>query len=62
MVKRPITKVDRARVEVKAPEIMTRISMHEPLQIDLKAVDAFVPTGHGQRELIIVDRQTAILP
>ena len=46
------------RVEVKAPGIIARKSVHEPLQTGLKAIDALVPIGRGQRELIIGDRQT----
>ncbi len=45
-------------IEVKAPGIMTRKSVHEPLQTGIKAIDALVPIGRGQRELIIGDRQT----
>jgi F-type H+-transporting ATPase subunit alpha len=48
----------RSRVEVIAPGIMARKSVHEPLQTGLKAIDALVPVGRGQRELIIGDRQT----
>jgi proton translocating ATP synthase F1 alpha subunit len=50
--------VTRSRVEVKAPGIIARKSVHEPMQTGLKAVDALVPIGRGQRELIIGDRQT----
>ncbi|MFO7983292.1 MAG: F0F1 ATP synthase subunit alpha [Desulfuromonadales bacterium] len=46
------------QVEVKAPGIVARKSVHEPLQTGLKAIDAMVPVGRGQRELIIGDRQT----
>ncbi|MEA3334161.1 MAG: F0F1 ATP synthase subunit alpha, partial [Pseudomonadota bacterium] len=46
------------RVEIKAPGIVDRQSVHEPLQTGLKAIDAMVPIGRGQRELIIGDRQT----
>jgi F-type H+-transporting ATPase subunit alpha len=46
------------RVEVKAPGIIPRKSVHEPMQTGLKALDALVPVGRGQRELIIGDRQT----
>lgn len=53
-----IKDVKRARVEVKAPGIMPRRGVHEPMQTGLKAVDALVPIGRGQRELIIGDRQT----
>nr|YP_009731008.1 ATP synthase F1 subunit 1 [Epirixanthes elongata]QBB73141.1 ATP synthase F1 subunit 1 [Epirixanthes elongata] len=49
---------ERRRVEVKAPGIIERKSVHEPLQTGLKAVDSLVPIGRGQRELIIGDRQT----
>ena len=48
----------RTRVEVKAPGIVPRRSVHEPVQTGLKAIDALVPVGRGQRELIIGDRQT----
>ena len=48
----------RSRVEVKAPGIIPRKSVHEPVQTGLKALDALVPVGRGQRELIIGDRQT----
>lgn len=48
----------RSRIEVKAPGIVTRKSVHEPLQTGLKAIDSMVPIGRGQRELIIGDRQT----
>jgi len=48
----------RRRVEIKAPGIIPRKSVHEPMQTGLKAVDALVPIGRGQRELIIGDRQT----
>lgn len=56
--KGPIQNVTRERVEVKAPGIMPRMGVHEPMQTGLKAVDALVPIGRGQRELIIGDRQT----
>ncbi|MEB3415408.1 F0F1 ATP synthase subunit alpha [Alteriqipengyuania sp. WL0013] len=56
--KGPITDVTRARVETKAPGIIPRQSVHEPVQTGLKAIDALVPIGRGQRELIIGDRQT----
>jgi F-type H+-transporting ATPase subunit alpha len=56
--KGPLTDVSRARVEVKAPGIIPRRSVHEPVQTGLKAIDALVPIGRGQRELIIGDRQT----
>ncbi|OZA92772.1 MAG: F0F1 ATP synthase subunit alpha [Erythrobacter sp. 34-65-8] len=56
--KGPIVAEKRSRVEVKAPGIIPRQSVHEPVQTGLKAVDALVPVGRGQRELIIGDRQT----
>ena len=56
--KGPLTDVTRARVEVKAPGIIPRRSVHEPVQTRLKAIDSLVPIGRGQRELIIGDRQT----
>lgn len=56
--KGPLTDVTRQRVEVKAPGIIPRKSVHEPVQTGLKAIDALVPIGRGQRELIIGDRQT----
>jgi len=54
----PLKDVSRRRVEVKAPGIIARRSVHEPMQTGLKAVDSLVPIGRGQRELIIGDRQT----
>jgi F-type H+-transporting ATPase subunit alpha len=56
--KGPIVSDQRSRVEVKAPGIIPRKSVHEPVQTGLKAIDALVPVGRGQRELIIGDRQT----
>jgi F-type H+-transporting ATPase subunit alpha len=56
--KGPLGAVERRRVEVKAPGIIARKSVHEPMQTGLKAVDSLVPIGRGQRELIIGDRQT----
>ncbi|PCJ39551.1 MAG: F0F1 ATP synthase subunit alpha [Alphaproteobacteria bacterium] len=56
--KGPLTDVKRTRVEVKAPGIIPRKSVHEPVQTGLKAIDSLVPIGRGQRELIIGDRQT----
>ncbi|MEH6716804.1 F0F1 ATP synthase subunit alpha [Parasphingorhabdus flavimaris] len=56
--KGPIKTTQRSRVEVKAPGIIPRKSVHEPVQTGLKALDALVPVGRGQRELIIGDRQT----
>jgi F-type H+/Na+-transporting ATPase subunit alpha len=57
--KGPLTDVaERRRVDVKAPGIIPRKSVHEPVQTGLKIVDSLVPIGRGQRELIIGDRQT----
>ena len=56
--KGPLQDVTRSRVEVKAPGIIARKSVHEPMQTGIKAVDSLVPIGRGQRELIIGDRQT----
>ncbi len=56
--KGPLTDVHRMRVEVKAPGIIPRKSVHEPVQTGIKAIDALIPIGRGQRELIIGDRQT----
>jgi F-type H+/Na+-transporting ATPase subunit alpha len=56
--KGPLVNVERRRAEVKAPGIIPRTSVHEPVQTGLKALDALVPVGRGQRELIIGDRQT----
>jgi F-type H+-transporting ATPase subunit alpha len=56
--KGPLTDVKRTRVEVKAPGIIPRQSVHEPMQTGLKAIDALIPVGRGQRELVIGDRQT----
>ncbi len=56
--KGPIVSDQRSRVEVKAPGIIPRQSVNEPVQTGLKALDALVPVGRGQRELIIGDRQT----
>ncbi|MBN8840081.1 MAG: F0F1 ATP synthase subunit alpha [Sphingomonadales bacterium] len=56
--KGPIEATERRRVEVKAPGIIPRKSVNEPVQTGLKAIDALVPVGRGQRELIIGDRQT----
>ena len=49
---------NRRKVEIKAPGIVARQSVHEPLQTGIKAIDAMIPIGRGQRELIIGDRQT----
>ncbi|MBS7805161.1 F0F1 ATP synthase subunit alpha [Rhizobiales bacterium TNE-4] len=56
--KGPIKAEARKRVDVKAPGIIPRQSVHEPMATGLKAVDALIPIGRGQRELIIGDRQT----
>ena len=56
--KGPIESAERRRVDVKAPGIIPRKSVHEPMQTGLKAIDAMIPIGRGQRELIIGDRQT----
>jgi F-type H+-transporting ATPase subunit alpha len=56
--KGPISSAHTRRVELKAPGIVTRKSVHEPLQTGIKAIDAMTPIGRGQRELIIGDRQT----
>ena len=56
--KGPIAAKQRGRVEVKAPGIMPRKGVHEPMQTGLKAIDSLIPVGRGQRELIIGDRQT----
>ncbi len=56
--KGPIASETRSRVEVKAPGIVYRKSVHEPVQTGIKSIDALIPIGRGQRELIIGDRQT----
>src|SRR6478735_887644 len=56
--KGPIASTERRLVEVKAPGIIPRKSVNEPMQTGLKAIDSLVPVGRGQRELIIGDRQT----
>ncbi|MDN2567750.1 F0F1 ATP synthase subunit alpha [Aquibium sp. A9E412] len=56
--KGPINAKERRRVDVKAPGIIPRKSVHEPMSTGLKAIDALIPIGRGQRELIIGDRQT----
>jgi F-type H+-transporting ATPase subunit alpha len=56
--KGPIEATERRRVDVKAPGIIPRKSVHEPMSTGLKAIDALIPVGRGQRELIIGDRQT----
>jgi F-type H+-transporting ATPase subunit alpha len=56
--KGPIEATERSRVETKAPGIIARKSVHEPVQTGIKSIDALIPIGRGQRELIIGDRQT----
>jgi len=56
--KGPIKSKQRQLVEVKAPGIIPRKSVHEPMQTGIKAIDSLIPVGRGQRELIIGDRQT----
>ncbi|WP_020187681.1 F0F1 ATP synthase subunit alpha [Methylopila sp. 73B] len=56
--KGPIVAEKRSRVDVKAPGIIPRKSVHEPMQTGIKSIDALIPVGRGQRELIIGDRQT----
>ena len=56
--KGPINSKEKKRVEVKAPGIIPRKSVSEPMQTGLKAIDSLIPIGRGQRELIIGDRQT----
>ena len=56
--KGPIEATERRRVDVKAPGIIPRKSVHEPMSTGLKAIDALIPVGRGQRELVIGDRQT----
>jgi F-type H+-transporting ATPase subunit alpha len=56
--KGPIAATERKRVDVKAPGIIPRKSVSEPMQTGLKAIDSLIPVGRGQRELIIGDRQT----
>jgi F-type H+-transporting ATPase subunit alpha len=56
--KGPIESKERRRVQVKAPGILPRRSVNEPMATGIKSVDAMVPIGRGQRELIIGDRQT----
>jgi F-type H+-transporting ATPase subunit alpha len=53
-----VNSTERRRVDVKAPGIIPRKSVHEPVQTGLKAIDSLIPVGRGQRELIIGDRQT----
>jgi F-type H+-transporting ATPase subunit alpha len=56
--KGPIETKERRRIEIKAPGIVRRMPVREPLQTGLKAIDSMIPIGRGQRELIIGDRQT----
>lgn len=56
--KGPLVDVTQQLVEVKAPGIIPRKSVHEPMQTGIKAIDALIPIGRGQRELVIGDRQT----
>ena len=56
--KGPIKSKLRSRVDIKAPGIIPRKSVHEPMSTGLKAIDALIPVGRGQRELVIGDRQT----
>ncbi|MCL4153049.1 UNVERIFIED_CONTAM: hypothetical protein GTU68_000089 [Idotea baltica] len=56
--KGPIESSERRLVDVKAPGIIPRKSVHEPMSTGLKAIDAMIPVGRGQRELVIGDRQT----
>src|SRR5258708_8670499 len=56
--KRPIKATERKRVDVKAPGIIPRKSVNEPMSTGLKAIDALIPVGRGQRELVIGDRHT----
>jgi len=56
--KGPIETKETRKIEVKAPGIVGRKSVHEPMQTGLKAIDSMIPIGRGQRELIIGDRQT----
>lgn len=59
--KGPINCTERARVGIKAPGIIPRISVRDPMQTGIKAVDSLVPIGRGQRELIIGDKQTGFV-
>merc|ERR1712157_289517 len=56
--KGPLNAEERRKVDLKAPGIIARKSVHEPMQTGLKAIDSLVPIGRGQRELVIGDRQT----
>ena len=55
---KPLTGANRRQVEIKAPGIIARKSVHEPMQTGMKAIDSMIPIGRGQRELIIGDRGT----
>jgi F-type H+-transporting ATPase subunit alpha len=59
--KGPINCTERYRVGIKAPGIIPRISVRDPMQTGIKAVDSLVPIGRGQRELIIGDKQTGLV-
>lgn len=59
--KGPLQNTKRQRVEVKAPGIIARLGVREPMLTGVKAVDSLVPIGRGQRELIIGDRQTGLV-
>src|SRR5690606_25914528 len=54
----PLEGTESRVIEIKAPGIIQRKSVHEPMQTGLKAIDSMIPIGRGQRELIIGDRQT----
>ena len=56
--KGPLENIEMRRAELKAPGIIPRKSVHEPMQTGIKAIDSLIPIGRGQRELIIGDRQT----
>ncbi len=56
--KGPVASTETRKIEVKAPGIISRKSVHEPMQTGIKAIDSMIPIGRGQRELIIGDRQT----
>ena len=56
--KGPIDTTERRKIEIKAPGIISRRGVHEPMQTGIKAIDTMIPIGRGQRELIIGDRQT----
>src|SRR5712692_5556711 len=56
--KGPLTSKQRRKIEVKAPGIVAREGVKEPMQTGIKAIDSMIPIGRGQRELIIGDRQT----